>query len=75
MKIYQIEVQKFKAASNNIHGQVLFKVDALINPKAEVEGIEPSTIIALTEKNARVLMALLKAQLAEFDGKKARSRF
>ncbi len=75
MKIYQIEVQKFKAATNNIHGQVLFKVDALVSPKAEVEGIEPSTIIAMTEKNARVLMALLKAQLAEFDGKKARSRF
>ena len=75
MKIYQIEVQKFKAASNNIHGQILFKVNALVSPKAEVEGIEPSTIIALTEPNARVLMALLKAQLQEFDGKKARRRF
>ncbi|WP_310389213.1 hypothetical protein [Roseateles sp.] len=75
MKIYQIEVQKFKAASNNIHGQILFKVNALVSPKPEVEGIEPSTIIALTEPNARVLMALLKAQLQEFDGKKARSRF
>jgi hypothetical protein len=75
MKLYQIEVQKFKAASNNIHGQILFKVNALVSPKAEVEGIEPSTIIALTEPNARVLMALLKAQLQEFDGKKARSRF
>jgi hypothetical protein len=29
----------------------------------------------MTEANARVLMALLKAQLAEFDGKKAKSRF
>lgn len=75
MKIYQIEVQKFKAASNNIHGQMMFKVDALVSPKPQVDGIEPSTIIALTEANARVLMALLKAQLQEFDGKKARSRF
>ena len=32
-------------------------------------------LITLTEANARVLMALLKAQLLEFDGKKARSRF
>ncbi|ALT76039.1 MULTISPECIES: hypothetical protein [unclassified Roseateles] len=75
MKTYTIEVQKFKAASNNIHGQMLFKIDALITPKTPVEGIEPSTVLALTEANARVLMALLKTQLAEFDGKKARSRF
>ncbi len=75
MKTYTIEIQKFKAASNNIHGQMLLKVDALVSPKAAVEGIEPSTILALTEANARVLMALLKSQLQEFDGKKARSRF
>lgn len=75
MKTYTIEIQKFKAASNNIHGQMLLKVDALVNPKAPVEGIEPSTILTLTEANARVLMALLKAQLLEFDSKKARSRF
>lgn len=75
MKTYTIEIQKIKAASNNIHGQMLLKVDALVSPKPAVEGIEPSTILALTEANARVLMALLKTQLQEFDGKKARSRF
>jgi len=75
MKTYTIEIQKFKAASNNIHGQMLLKVDALVTPKTPVEGIEPSTILTLTEANARVLMALLKTQLQEFDGKKARSRF
>ncbi|MDC8784775.1 hypothetical protein [Roseateles koreensis] len=75
MKVHNIEIQKFKAASNNIHGQMLFKVDVLITPKTPVEGIEPTSVIALTEANARVLMALLKTQLAEFDGKKARSRF
>jgi hypothetical protein len=75
MKTHTIEIQKFKAASNNIHGQVQFKVDALITPKAPVDGIEPSSILSLTEANARVLMALLKAQLLEFDSKKARSRF
>ena len=75
MKIHTIEIQKFKAASNNVHGQMIFKVDAIVTPKAPLEGIEPSTLITLTEANARVLMALLKAQLQEFDGKKARSRF
>lgn len=75
MKIHTIEIQKFKAASNNVHGQMIFKVDAIVTPKTPVEGIEPSTLITLTEANARVLMALLKAQLLEFDGKKARSRF
>ncbi|RQO61852.1 hypothetical protein DBR47_06940 [Paucibacter sp. KBW04] len=75
MKIHNIEIQKFKAANNNVHGQMIFKVDAIVTPKTPVEGIEPSTLITLTEANARVLMALLKAQLLEFDGKKARSRF
>ncbi|MBB4845958.1 hypothetical protein HNP55_004512 [Paucibacter oligotrophus] len=75
MKVHTIEIQKFKAASNNVHGQMIFKVDAIVTPKAPIEGIEPSTLITLTEANARVLMALLKTQLAEFDSKKARSRF
>ncbi|MDT9000610.1 hypothetical protein RQP53_15150 [Paucibacter sp. APW11] len=73
MKTHQIEIQKFKAATN-ANGLVLFKVDALVAPKAPVEGIEPSSIISLTEANARVLMHLLKAQIAEFDAKKPKSR-
>lgn len=74
MKTHQIEVQKFKAASNNIHGQVMFKVDALVTPKAALEGLEPSSVVVMTEANARVLMALLKTQIAEFDAKKPKSR-
>ena len=74
MKTHQIEIQKFKAASNNPHGQVMFKVDALVSAKTPVEGIEPSSLIVMTEQNARVLMALLKAQIAEFDSKKPKSR-
>lgn len=74
MKTHQVEIQKFKAASNNTHGQVMFKVDALITPKAPVDGIEPSTTLLMTEANARVLMALLKAQLTEFDSHKPKSR-
>ncbi len=75
MKIHTVEVNKFKAASNTVHGLMVFKVDAIVTPKEPLEGIEPSTLITMTEKNARVLMALLKAQIAEFDGKKAKSRF
>ncbi|MDM4767862.1 hypothetical protein [Pelomonas sp. SE-A7] len=74
MKIHTVEIQKLKAASNSLNGQVLFKVDALVSPKEPVEGIEPSTLLVMTEANARVLMHLLKAQLAEFDAKKPKSR-
>jgi len=74
MKTHQIEVQKFKAASNNPHGQVMFKVDALVSPKTPVDGLEPSSLLVMTEQNARVLMALLKSQIAEFDSKKPKSR-
>ncbi len=74
MKTHQIEIQKFKAASTNQYGQILFKVDATVAPKLPIDGIEPSSVILMTEQNARVLMALLKAQIAEFDSKKPKSR-
>jgi len=74
MKIHTIEIQKFKAASNTINGLVALKVDALVADKKPLEGIEPSTVLSMTEANARVLMNLLKAQLAEFDAKKPKSR-
>ena len=68
MKTYTIEVQKLKAASNSVNGMVLFKTDALVSEKQPLDGIEPSTIISMTEKNARVLMALLKSQLGYLSG-------
>lgn len=74
MKTHHIEVQKFKAAANNLHGQVLFKIDALVSNREPVEGLEPSSLLVMTEQNARVLMALLKTQIAEFDAKKPKSR-
>ena len=73
MKINMIEIQKFKAASHS-NDLVMFKVDATVTPKAPIDGIEPSSIISISEVNARVLMALLKAQLVELDGRKARSQ-
>ncbi len=74
MKTHQIEIQKFKAASTNQHGQLMFKVDALVSAKTPLEGIEPSSLLVMTEPNARVLMALLKAQFADIDSKKPKSR-
>lgn len=74
MKTHTVEIQKFKSAANTIHGEVYFKIDAIISPRQPVEGIEPSTVLSMTEANARVLMALLKSQIAEFDAKKPKSR-
>lgn len=74
MKTHLIEVQKFKAASNTNNGLLVFRVDALLTPRAPVEGVEPSSLLTMTEANARVLMALLKTQIAEFDSKKPKSR-
>ncbi|WP_161955630.1 hypothetical protein, partial [Escherichia coli] len=55
-------------------GQVLFKIDALVSAREPVDGIEPSSLLVMTEQNARVLMALLKTQIAEVDAKKPKSR-
>jgi len=74
MKVHTLEINKFKSASNSVNGLVVFKVDALVTPREPLEGIEPSSLITMTEANARVLMQLLKAQLAEFDNKKPKSR-
>lgn len=74
MKTHQIEILKFKAAANNPHGQVVLKLDALVSHREPIEGIEPSSLLVMTEQNARVLMALLKTQFAELDSKKPKSR-
>ena len=75
MKTFSIEVQRFQAASNS-HGQIRARVDAIVQPKptgADDAGA-PSSSLVMTVENARVLMLLLKAQLAEVDSKKARSQ-
>ena len=78
MKTYNVEIQKVKSMSNS-HGEVHVRVDALVaaqtfrdNPD---DAAEPHTVLSLTEANARVMLLLLKAQIAEFDKRKAKSRF
>jgi hypothetical protein len=45
-----------------------------VQPAAARDDGTPSTVLSLTEDTARVLMLLLKTQLAEFDSRKAKSR-
>lgn len=73
MKTYNIEVQRVKAM-NNSNGLIRVQIDALVQPAAARDESAPTTVLSLSEENARVLLLLLKAQLAEFDGRKAKSR-
>ena len=75
MKTYNIELQRIKSMSNS-HGLVHARVDAVVQAAAARgdDGAAPSTQLSFTVENARVLMLLLKAQLAEVDSRKARSQ-
>lgn len=79
MKTYTIELQRVKAMANS-HGLIRARIDALVQPQpvrrdADDGGVEPATVLSFDEDTARVLFLLLKAQLAEFDKRKARSRY
>jgi hypothetical protein len=73
MKTWNIEVQKVKAMANS-QGLIRAQIDALVLPAVPRDEGVPTTVLSLSEDNARVLMLLLKAQLAEFDSRKAKSR-
>lgn len=73
MKPIALEVQRYKAASHG-HGLVNIQFDALVVPRSVSEGREPSHLLSMSEADARVLLILLKQQIAEFDKKKARSQ-
>ena len=73
MKTWNIEIQKVKAMANS-NGLIRAQIDALVQPAAARDEGMPTTVLSLSEENARVLMLLLKAQLAEFDSRKAKSR-
>ena len=73
MKTWNIEIQRVKAM-NNSNGLIRAQIDALVQPAAARDEGVPTTMLSLSEDNARVLMLLLKTQLAEFDSRKAKSR-
>jgi len=73
LKTWNIEIQRVKAM-NNSNGLIRAQIDALVQPAAARDEGVPTTVLSLSEDNARVLMLLLKTQLAEFDSRKAKSR-
>jgi hypothetical protein len=73
LKTYQIELQRVKSMSNG-SGLIRMQVEVLVQPTAERDSAAPASTLTLTEDNARVLQALLKAQLAEVDKRKGRSQ-
>ena len=73
MKTWNIEIQRVKAMANS-NGLIRAQIDALVQPSPARDDGTPSTVLSLTEDTARVLMLLLKTQLAEFDSRKAKSR-
>ena len=73
MKNYQIEVQRVKGMTNS-NGLIRAQVDALVQPAPLRDEGTPTTVLNMTEATARVLLLLLKTQLAEFDARKAKSR-
>jgi hypothetical protein len=73
VKTYNIEVQRVKAMSN-ANGLIRMQVDALVQPSAARDEGVPTTVLSISEGDARTLLLLLKAQIAEFDSRKAKSR-
>lgn len=77
MKTYNIELQRVKAMTN-AHGLINVRMDAAVQPQPRSDddgAYEPATVLSMNEETARVFMLLLKAQIAEFDKRKAKSRF
>ena len=73
MKTYKIEMHKVKAMSNG-NGLIQAKIDALVLPVTARDDEAETTLLSMSEETARVLLLLLKAQLTEVDGRKARSQ-
>jgi len=74
MKTYTIELQRIKSMSNS-HGLIRARVEATVLPApARDDAAEPNSTLSLTVEDARVLLLLIKAQLAEIDSRKARSQ-
>ena len=73
MKTWNVEIQRVKAMSNS-NGLIRAQIDALVQPTAARDEGVPTTVLQFSEETARVMLLLLKAQLAEFDARKAKSR-
>jgi hypothetical protein len=73
LKTHHIELQRVKAVSNS-NGLIRIQADVLVQASSATDHATPNSSLSFTEETARVLYLQLKAQLAEFDGRKAKSR-
>jgi hypothetical protein len=78
LKTHRIELQRVKSM-NHRHGLIEARIDALVQSAPPARGTEdddaqPGSVLAMTEETARVLLLLIKGQLAELDARKPRSR-
>ena len=73
MKTYKIEMHRVKAMSSG-GGLIQAQVDALVLPVTGRGEGDETTLLSMSEETARVLLLLLKTQLAQVDGRKARSQ-
>jgi hypothetical protein len=74
MKTYQIEVQRLISMTHS-KGLIDVRLDALVLPSSARGEEVPSTVLSLSEKDARALMILLKQQFAALEQKnKGRSQ-
>ena len=73
MKTWNVEIQKVRAMAHG-HGLIRAQIDAIVQPAAPRDDTAPATVLSMSEDTARVLVLLLKTQLAELDSRKAKSR-
>jgi hypothetical protein len=73
VKTWNIEVQKIVSIDNS-QGLIRARIDALVQAAASRDDAAPASVLSFSEDTARVLVLLLKAQLAQFDARKAKSR-
>lgn len=73
MKHWTIELHKVKSMANG-QGLIRAQIEALVQPSGARDEASAGTVLTFSEDTARVLMLLLKSQLAEFDARKAKSR-
>lgn len=73
MRTFDIEVQRLKSMRHD-KGLLELAVDALVQGRPARDESSEASMLRLSVENARVLMALLKQQLAELDKLQPRSR-
>ena len=73
MKTWHIEIQRVKAMANG-NGLIRMQLDATVQAAPAADEGMPSSVLSVSEANARLLLLLLKAQIAELDSRKAKSR-